>query len=1156
MPIISPKIPSGLEELMRGLAKSVIKENPQNIYEFAAEYFENLLKERDGSVDQSYKKFATYKVYKKNKNARQKREKENLNDVNDVTADNGFRKDVGAVNYEKQSKRNSTVGGILLPAASQSLQVQAENSISSESEIIASIKREDSLDVEGGAPPSPGGNSMDENDDDDIKNMVLDDDMAQAALKIQSTFRGHKARKEVKEMSGGEISEDVHHVEKESANVEIETITGKECEVEENEIVVEKVQSQEAEGFEGAVNEIEIETGKEKIESNDCQEAHLPQTEDVDDDDIANMVLDEDMEQAALKIQSTFRGHKTRKEMKENDQDVKEDLREVDGQKNDVKEEEKIANIDNEAEIIEKEEVDIEAVEENENEKLSAEQSVQEEQIIDDELVKASVDDEKALDDDEKAPEEALADDDIAHEVIEDIIVPDKVTESLASPDVEDSEVVTVIESEETVTAEAESIKAEEVAESTVEIDTIAELTVNDEELAVETTEVEEIVASENADEEVKVEDDIATIKGDESLPKDEQASLSSAAVEEETIEVEVPADVVADGGEDVIELKVVENAVDEVLDEAQNVVENLDIVETLEESAVEAPEDNAQETEKTSKDIEEALPEDEHSLKNGENVGTEVGANKLQKQPSTVIDEALEISENLLEASNDDFIELTETTEIVNDNVDGEEEESKTDENENCAEKPQEDCVAVEGNEQEPQKQLNELANESETLLEDDAEYVDCTPVVEEECQRKSIVDLVVDEETVELECDDKALIRENNQEKIDESHEDNLEKVPSGEIEYSTLKESLSEHDVTPVESVDEVDKSRDLTDEEKSIDGDSCGSKQLSFDELQNADDDEKAAEQEKKANEGLICSSTVDDIEMNAAATTAVQQAKSTEEGIELMNLNEAPAVECILKSEISPIELMDEIVNERAGAVASELFNSTANIDDAKDEETKSIDKDDGRETESVDPKLKDENPLNEIESSKSIKLSQENVERAQDEQNAIIDEMEENPFEDSEIPEEESSKAPMDENIPTVSMDDDKNVSATVNDENVEAEAGMESEPEPSKLANDEDDEIANMVLDDDMEDAALKIQAAFRGHKVRKVRDISQQEESEQQQEEENVENSVVVDQCSEDNQETQDNQEHEETEQQDTSADVEEIQESEDQEQTQEGE
>ncbi|KAL7013652.1 hypothetical protein ACKWTF_015505 [Chironomus riparius] len=67
MPRITPKIPQGLEELMLNLAKSVIKENPQNLYEFAAEYFEKLLKERDGKVDDSYKKLPAYKAYKRAK---------------------------------------------------------------------------------------------------------------------------------------------------------------------------------------------------------------------------------------------------------------------------------------------------------------------------------------------------------------------------------------------------------------------------------------------------------------------------------------------------------------------------------------------------------------------------------------------------------------------------------------------------------------------------------------------------------------------------------------------------------------------------------------------------------------------------------------------------------------------------------------------------------------------------------------------------------------------------------------------------------------------------------------------------------------------------------------------------------------------------------
>lgn len=85
--------------------------------------------------------------------------------------------------------------------------------------------------------------------------------MEQAALKIQSTFRGHKVRK-------GKGGED-----------EPESKEEEPCEV---------------------------------------PESDPPQNND--DDDIANMVLDDDMENAALKIQATFRGHKTRKDMKKGDE--------------------------------------------------------------------------------------------------------------------------------------------------------------------------------------------------------------------------------------------------------------------------------------------------------------------------------------------------------------------------------------------------------------------------------------------------------------------------------------------------------------------------------------------------------------------------------------------------------------------------------------------------------------------------------------------------------------------------------------------------------------------------------------------------------------------------------------------------------------------
>lgn len=56
----TPKIPDGMVELMKNLAKSVLKEQPENIYLFAAEYFENLVRERDGSLDKGYLTFRKY----------------------------------------------------------------------------------------------------------------------------------------------------------------------------------------------------------------------------------------------------------------------------------------------------------------------------------------------------------------------------------------------------------------------------------------------------------------------------------------------------------------------------------------------------------------------------------------------------------------------------------------------------------------------------------------------------------------------------------------------------------------------------------------------------------------------------------------------------------------------------------------------------------------------------------------------------------------------------------------------------------------------------------------------------------------------------------------------------------------------------------------
>lgn len=134
------------------------------------------------------------------------------------------------------------------------------------------------------------------NDDDDVANMVLDEEMEQAALKIQSTFRGHQTRKENKtkpdgpkteETQSGERSETAEKLDDEIANLALED-----------------------------ENKAESEEKPEEVEPAESKEDEQPESSSTeksaqqlqDEEDIANIVMDDQMEKTALKIQSAFRG--------------------------------------------------------------------------------------------------------------------------------------------------------------------------------------------------------------------------------------------------------------------------------------------------------------------------------------------------------------------------------------------------------------------------------------------------------------------------------------------------------------------------------------------------------------------------------------------------------------------------------------------------------------------------------------------------------------------------------------------------------------------------------------------------------------------------------------------------------------------------------
>lgn len=53
-PVPVPKMPVGLVELMQGLTKEVLKNNPPEIYEFCADHMQKLLEIRDGPSESLY----------------------------------------------------------------------------------------------------------------------------------------------------------------------------------------------------------------------------------------------------------------------------------------------------------------------------------------------------------------------------------------------------------------------------------------------------------------------------------------------------------------------------------------------------------------------------------------------------------------------------------------------------------------------------------------------------------------------------------------------------------------------------------------------------------------------------------------------------------------------------------------------------------------------------------------------------------------------------------------------------------------------------------------------------------------------------------------------------------------------------------------------
>lgn len=1153
MPIVSPKIPQGLEELMRGLAKSVIKENPENIYEFAAEYFENLLRERDGTVDQRYKKFATYKVYKKNKMARRQQRDKDLIPIRPSTA---YDLEQGS-SSSKQNSDYESIEKIILPPSHMPPREQL--SVSSESEINTSVKQEAFVEVEG----TPSRNeSTTQDDEDDIKNMELDDEMAQAALKIQSTFRGHKVRRDMKD-SKNITSSDMSELNVESGS-EIVTSDGHASEIDSEIISSQGVQEDDVnilnpseeivkkeeqnpnqsslvtDSVEGTEINLSDEGGHDTNnnppvgeiiplkDSVDLESNDVAVCDDIESQEIDSTLPQEEIEYDAVKTTSQEEPviESSQEEMVISEKASQGEVSEpkvndvCEGSEIEKNNSIEVENLGGCEEIFQKSE----SIEQKQNENLSTtppQASVDDDvanMVLDEEMEEAAVkiqsafrghkvrkemstlpeneslqenldlnNDEPKIDEGliENSTEISIMGENNLNETLEGIESKDDDEQELEGEN-QQSESPFVSKEISTEQIECDKIDETELIEATDEIlinekqnspsESITNEHLENNEIEKFSTDEEKIITEstqhKNYDENVL---ENTSKEHPETLTKDDSTILKSNEILSSMELNQEPLETDSDKKSDT----------------------NVDSVE------IQSPDVQERKNSEIKSFEDENLPSGDNdsveNLKKGDNINEATGSIESENESlNAIVNASIELQSDSPKQSSLEACENLNDEEIAAELIQASVDDVGLDDMENT--------------------QILTGTSQDEGLINDDIGKQ--ISVEEEICEQKIISNLEPEEQQSSL--DKQPSQEENNTNELldEEDKKASLEKMSSTEIKYEKLQESVDGSKLSPT-SLEREDT------EEKSIDAESGNSKSASVENDEVPLENETILEGEKSTIENVEGKNSLDN-EQDIEKEASLEQ----NESINIVE-KETIKLEKILQNSISPIDLIDEVVNEVATMRADEILALT-------NSDVEQI----------IKPEL--------------IKLNTQEQIPSSDEFEPIKDEILTPEKEESEIPYE--TQNPIDEPLVVVEQTDtfenveEPNLLESIEEiikptQEISTEDKNEINLEEPLTTSEPQENLEDMILDDEMEDAAVKIQAAFRGHKTRKeTLAMTLQSESENanengNQDENQAENqadstTIVIDQCSEGNEETQ---EHDDTEMQDTSADIEEIQESE---------
>ncbi|XP_060585652.1 neurofilament medium polypeptide-like isoform X5 [Ruditapes philippinarum] len=329
------RVPKGFQNILEGLAREVLRNQPENPFEFGAKYFEQLLRVRDEtghdpavhgarledrfynndsfkspSVDANspQQQEAALKIqtnYRKH-DAEQKvaamKEEEAAEKIQ--AGFRGFqeRQQFSESKGDKKEEEEEVDIDLNDPDVEKAaVKIQAGfKGFKARQEIKDLKDKNESSSPTDAAPPTesaPPTDGAPPTEEEEIDIDLNDPEVNAAALKIQAGFKGHKTRQQLKESKTEQKTEEKVDDKKEEEEVDIDL---KDPEVEKAAL---KIQA----GFKGMQARQEIKAIKDAQESEKKEETE-EETVDID-------LNDPETEKAALKIQAGFKGFQTRKEI-------------------------------------------------------------------------------------------------------------------------------------------------------------------------------------------------------------------------------------------------------------------------------------------------------------------------------------------------------------------------------------------------------------------------------------------------------------------------------------------------------------------------------------------------------------------------------------------------------------------------------------------------------------------------------------------------------------------------------------------------------------------------------------------------------------------------------------------------------------------------